>query len=68
MEKQGVIEQINHSEWAAHNMAVPKKDGHFCICGDFKVTINQCLAVDQYPLPRADDMFAILARGKVFTK
>ena len=28
MEKQGVIEQINHSEWAAPILAVPKKDGH----------------------------------------
>ena len=46
MEKQGVIERINHSECAAPIVAVPKKDGHFCICSDFKVTINQCLAVN----------------------
>ena len=49
-------------------MAAPKRDGHFRICGDFKVTVNQCLAVDQYPLPRPNDLFTTLTRGKVFTK
>ena len=55
MEKQGVIEQIDRSEWAAPIVAGPKKDRYFRICGDFKVTVNQCLAVDQYPLPRPND-------------
>ena len=50
MEKQRTIEKVDHSEWAAPIVAVPKKDGTFCICGDYKVTMNQTLAVDQYPL------------------
>ena len=68
MEKQGTIEKVDHSEWAAPIVAVPKKDGTFRICGDYKVTVNQALAVDQYPLPKPDDLFATLAGGKVFTK
>ena len=68
IEKQGVIERIYHSELAAPIVAVPKKDGHFHICGDFKVTINPCLAVDHYPLPRPNDLLATLAGGKVFMK
>ena len=68
LEKQGILEKITHSDWAAPIVAVPKKDGKFHICGDYKVTVNQVLSVDQYPLPKPEDIFATLAGGKVFTK
>lgn len=32
------------------------------------MTVNQCLDVDQYPLPRPDDLFATLANGKTYSK
>ena len=35
---------------------------------DFKVTINQCVKTKTYPLPTAEDIFAHLAGGRVFTK
>ena len=38
------------------------------ICGDYKVTLNQVLDVDQHPLPKPSDLFATLAGGKVFSK
>ena len=38
------------------------------ICGDYKVTINGVLDVEQYPLPLPDDMFATLAGRKHFSK
>jgi hypothetical protein len=68
LEQQGIIEKVSHSEWAAPIVAVPKKDGRFRICGDYKVTVNRVLSVDQYPLPKPEDLFATLAGGKVFTK
>ena len=34
MEEQGTLERVDHSEWAAPLVAVPKKDGTFRICGD----------------------------------
>ena len=48
-------------------MAVPKKDGKFRICGDYKVIVNGALDVDQYPLPKPTDLFATLAGGQTFT-
>ena len=44
-----------------------KKDGSVRVCGDFKVTINQQLEVDEYPLPRIDDIYASLSGGKQFS-
>ena len=68
LEASGVVKQVEYSEWAAPIVPVPKKNGQFHICGDFKVTINQALDVDQHPLPKPEDLFASLAGGKTFSK
>ena len=68
LEREGVLEKVTFSEWATPIVAVPKSDGKVRLCGDFKVTINPQLRVDQYPLPKAEDLFAMLAGGKRFTK
>ena len=67
LEASGALVKVTHSDWAAPIVPVPKNDGKFRICGDYKVTINQPLDVDQYPLPKPDDLFATLAGGKKFT-
>ena len=63
----GVLKPVNYSNWAAPIVTVPKRDGEVRICGDYKVTVNPVLEVDQYPLPRPEDLFATLARGKYFS-
>ena len=68
LEQQGILKKVSSSDWAAPIVAVPKKDGKFRICGDYKVTVNQVLAIEQYPLPKPEDLFATLARGKFFSK
>lgn len=42
--------------------------GNF-VCGNYRVTINQALAVDQQypPPPQPDDLFATLASGSLFS-
>ena len=67
LEKNGVITRIAHNDWAAPIVPVPKKNGCFRICGDYKVTINQALDVDQYPLPKPEELFTALAGGQQFT-
>eukprot|EP00731_Ephydatia_muelleri_P002173 Em0001g2173a len=61
LEEAGVIEKVTHCEWAAPVVVVR-------LCGDYKVSINQALMVDQYPLPKPSNLFAALSGGKWFTK
>ncbi|XP_029947498.1 uncharacterized protein K02A2.6-like [Salarias fasciatus] len=64
----GVMEPVPHSEWATPVVPVIKKDGSVRLCGDFKMTVNPALTVEQYPLPVIEDQFAGLAGGKTFSK
>lgn len=68
LEAEGILIKTDHSEWATPIVVVPKTDGKYRICGDFKITLNPVLNVDQYPLPKPQDLFATLAGGKEFTK
>ena len=51
LQQLGLIEKVNHSDWAAPIAPVPKEDQSVRICGDFKLTVNPVLQVDQFPLP-----------------
>ena len=63
----GILEKVEHSQWAAPIVPVPKKDGKFRICGDYKVTVNAAMEVDQHPLPKPEELFATLSGGVQFT-
>jgi len=58
--------RVTYSQWAAPIVPVPKLGGAIGICGDYKVTVNPHLEVDQYPLPKPDTIF--LTDGKWFSK
>ena len=68
LENEGIIQKVDHSEWATPIVAVPKEDNTVRICGDYKTTVNPQLQVDQYPLPKIQDIFASLAGGQGFRK
>ncbi|TKR58875.1 hypothetical protein L596_030262 [Steinernema carpocapsae] len=38
------------------------------VCANFKVTVNPQLAIDQYPLPKPDELFQALNGGKRYSK
>ena len=58
-EKLGVLKKIETSDWAASIVPVLKPDNSVRMCGDYKVTINPHLDINQYPLPR-EELFAAL--------
>ena len=50
-------------------MAVLKQDkSRVRICGDFSVTVNPVSKLDKYPIPKVNDLFAKLGKGKYFSK
>lgn len=49
-------------------VVVPKADGSVRLCGDYKVTVNQCILVDEHPLPTIEGLFSRMAGGTKFTK
>ena len=68
MQAEGILELVERSEWATPLVIVSKSNGKIRVCGDFKVTRNQCVETKSYPLLTTEDIFTHLARDRVFTK
>jgi hypothetical protein len=66
MIQDGVAYKVTNSEWATPLVVVPKPKG-VRLCADFKVTLNQFIETEHYPLPQAQDIFASLAGYSVFS-
>ena len=47
---------------------IVKEDGTIRICGDYKQTINEAAKLDNYPIPKIEDLYATLGGGTEFTK
>ena len=60
LQNDGIVTKVDWSEWATPVVPVIKKNGNVRLCGDFKQTINLVLHIQQYPLPRIDDISAKL--------
>ena len=59
---------MEFSNWAAPIVPVLKSDKlSVRICGDFRMTVNPVSKLDRYPIPRIEDLFANLKKGKSFT-
>lgn len=63
----GVLLPVQRSDWATPLVVVYKPNGEVRICGDYKMTVNQSLRTDHYPLPVMKDIFATLHGCKYFT-
>ena len=65
LQRDGVIEPVRFSEWAAPVVQVVKTDESLRLCGDYNRTVNSAATVDSYPLPRIDDVLASMMGAKV---
>ena len=67
LEAEGIIEKVSNSKWPAPVVPVQKGDGKIRLCGDYKMTVNRSLEIDQYSLPKPEDLFASLTGGQKFS-
>ena len=66
---EGTLEPVDYSDWAAPIVAVVKSDQKSVrVCGDFRMTVNPVSKLNRYPIPKVEDLFVTLERGKTFTK
>jgi len=67
--EEGTLEPIETADWAAPIVPVLKSDKQSIrICGDFRLTVNPVAKLDNYPIPKVEDLFAKLQGSKSFTK
>ena len=66
--KEGIISPVTYSDWGAPMVPVLKTDGAVRVCGDYKLTVNLASHVDNYPIPRVQDLFSNLSNSTLFTK
>ena len=65
--EKGILKEVSHSAWALPVVTVSKKDGRVRLCGDYKVSVNRSLHVDQHPLPTPEELFSALTGGQQFS-
>ncbi len=68
LQKEHVIRPVKYSEWAAPVVPILKTDGSIRLCGDYKLTVNRAASLEQYPIPRLEDLCSTLSGGKKFSK
>eukprot|EP00918_Siedleckia_nematoides_P045399 GHVU01099346.1.p1 GENE.GHVU01099346.1~~GHVU01099346.1.p1 ORF type:complete len:1737 (+),score=226.63 GHVU01099346.1:171-5381(+) len=62
----GGIER-SHSAWSSPSVIVPKADGTFRVCQDFR-GLNAVTKPDAFPMPRVEEILATMAGAKWITK
>ncbi|TLY46627.1 MAG: DDE-type integrase/transposase/recombinase, partial [Gammaproteobacteria bacterium] len=65
---ENILVPVKSSDWGTPIVPVMKKNGDIRICGDFRVSLNDKLVVEKYPIPRIEDLFTNLQKGDKFSK
>lgn len=68
LENLGVISQIESSELGIPLVPILKSDVKIKLCVYYKVTINKFVQDVKYPLPRIEEIFQKVSKGKEFSK
>ena len=68
LEKDDVIEKVQHSEWASPTVPDIKSDGELRIYGDYSGTINKYSQLEQYPVSSQEELLNKLGGGRKYSK
>ena len=64
--KANIIFPVGPSDWASPMIIVPKKDGKWRICVDYK-PLNAATRANHYPLPHIDDILDRVAGHQMYS-
>ena len=64
----GILVKVDYSDWATPIVPVKKANGNIRICGDYKISVNPNIMIDEHPLPTVEELFADMAGGEKFSK
>ena len=68
LQDEGTLEPVDIAEWATPIVPVLKHDKTTVhIYGDFRLIVNPVSKLDKYPIPKVEDLFGYLRKGKYFT-
>lgn len=67
LEREGVIERVDASEWVSPIVVVKKQDGNIRMCIDLRAP-NQAVVIDSFPLPHIDELLNSLGGSSYFSK
>lgn len=65
----GILTPISNSEWGSPVVPIIKKSGEIRLCAGFRASsLNDSLIINRHPIPRIEDLFNTLQKGKTFSK
>lgn len=64
LEQNGIVTKIENSQWGTPIVPVVKPSGNLRPCADYKVTVNKLIIDKKYPIPRIEDIFTRMNKGK----
>lgn len=66
--EQGILEPVPHGVWERSIITPVKPNGLFCICANYKCTLNKDLQDHAYRVLEVSHVLSTLAGAKVFKK
>jgi hypothetical protein len=66
LEADGILKRVEYASWGTPIVPIVKNDDTIRLCADYKVTLNQYLHDDKYPIPKIEDLFARMHGGTYF--
>ena len=58
LEQENIIRKLDHTDWSAPIVVVPKANKTVIICGDIKVNTNPNVELEHCPLSNVEDLYA----------
>ena len=66
LEREGIIEEVEGTEWVVPVVAARKPNGSMRLCVDLRA-LHENVVIDKYPFPNITEMLTLLEGATVFS-